>query len=401
MKPNIMITLLAVLFVASAISYTEVEHQDEHFSNIHAKNYVLAVFLNPKKNGKLTQSMKSILEGLEETGSLKDTGIVVELIDTVKLPFFDSHYDLHGSNALRFFIKGQMIDMPDFDKELDELYRNSIPGHELATKIEDFIAEKIDNISIELSNIQEFKEMLQTKRIVGLYSGADNINFERFFHVARKNIDFNFAHTFDPKLKNEIYTEFGHTAPSGDIFGVFRYAGDLNEFDDQVIVTFSNFEEKALMEFIEFERFDKLRGPEHGNDIFKRMIHKSEPLVLFVKDKPEESWRFQVFKSAVKDLPKKLIYSHVDGESPYVGSYHQMFMLSNTTMIPETLYVLWFTPIRKIWIEQYKGNFNREDIIAFVDKIYKEQANMWDSMRSHLYDHNYAKTGAKITSEEL
>ena len=397
-----------ILFVTTLItismcsSYIDIDHQDTYFTNLHANNYILAVFHNPKNNSKLTKHLKAVLQLLDESKIIKEHKIVVEFVDTVKLPFFDSHYDLEGKNAMMLFIRDQMINVEDFVFNLEQVYRNSMTESELITKLEDFVSEKINNISIEVLSIQHFRDLILSKRILGLYSGSKNTNFNIYFHIARKNIDFNFAHTFDPQLKEIIFKELEvASVPETDAFFIIRHSEELNDFDNQMVVTTTDFDEKNLSEFIEYNRFNKLRGPEEGNEIFKRMTQKYQPLVLFVKNSSENSDKFRIFKESVQALPKKLIYSYVEIDSNYIGSFIQIFMIENAPMNPNNIYFMWMTPMRTFKIEQYGGNYNRQDIMNFVMKSYDECERTLSFVRSHLYDYKGDDRNAQLITEEL
>ena len=398
-KAKELLIMAAILSIATC--YTEITEHHKHFDNLYTNDYVIVVMHNTKKNSKFTKSLKNALNVLEGSNDMKSYDVKVEYVDTIKTPFFDSHYDLEGKDEARLFIRNQMVIYENFEEELEQLNKKSSPEVEISSKLEEFVLNRIKKISTELRDMEHFKEIINEKRVVGLYTGAQNDNFDKYMLVAKKNIDFTFVHTFDPYLRESIFEEFRY-APitKDDIFVIIRHKEDLNEFDNQLVVPSNEFDEKSLTEFIEYERFDKLRNPEQGNEIVKRMFFKAQPLLLYIIGTQKESERFEIFKEAVKSLPKRFIYSYTDTESSTSGAYLQLFMMAEKMMTPEGLSILWVSPSRKIRIEPFNGEFTKQGIIDFVFSFYESHERILDSMKEHLYDKK--KDGKdKMTSEEL
>lgn len=401
MKLNLKPLLIMAVMATRTISYLEIENYHDHFSKVHSNNYVLAIFHNPGQNSKLTKPLKNILAMLDQSDVVKQNNIIIEYADIVKIPFFDKHYDLEGNNTVKLFIRNQMVDMESFSERLEQMYKNSVPERDFALEIETFIRDKLNGISIEIRDITHFRDLINDKRVLGLYSGSRNDNFKKYFHVARKNIDFTFAHTFDLYLRESIFEEFGKTpVPQGDSFAIVRHSEDLNEYDYRMITVYEEFTEKGLTEFLEFERFDKLRDPETGNEIVKRMFFKAQPLLLYIRSNNKESTKFETFKEAVKALPKQFIYSYTDTEAKSSAAYLQLFMMAEKMMMPDILFILWVSPSRKVRIEPYNGEFSKQGIIDFVFNFNEEHEAVFDSMRNHLYDKE-PKEEDRLTTEEL
>lgn len=381
----IVATLLTMSFT---FCVTDIQNQDEHFVNVSNKNYVLVAFLSLKVNSKAENPLRKALEVLAESNLVKSHNVVVELINTEQLPFFDDHYDLAGRSALRLFICNHMTEMEGFAEQLNDLAHGSLKQESLLENIEGFIGNLIGGISTELKDIEHLRELLRSKRVIGLYAGENGFNFKRFFHVARKNTDFDFVHTFDKDLKAAIFSELSQRKASEEnCFAVLRHPETLNEFDNTAIVYISDFKEKVLTEFLEFERFDKLRAPDQGREIFMRLALKAQPMVLFVHGSDKASSKFEEFKEAVKELPKKLIYSHTDVDTTQSSHYLQLFMLANQlVMAEETLYIIWMTPNKQVRITELSNDFTKNSVKDFVYEYLSQNHQLLDTMRGHLYD---------------
>lgn len=402
MKSNIGALLLAIMTLSSINCYVDLKNNHEHFDNVHSNYYVLSVFYNPKRNYRLTKPLTNVLDVLDKSEVIKSNGVVVEYIDISQIPFFDNHYDLEGKNSINLFIRNQMVIMDNFEDYLELMYKRSTPEHQLASKIEAFLAIQLNKISTEIRDISHFREAVLVNRIIGFYSGSKSANFVKYMHMARKNIDFNFYHTFDPVLRETIFNEFAQIpAPQGNSFAITRYGEDLNDFDNQMVTVFNDFSEKALTEFFEYERFDKLRGPEQGNEIVKRMFFKSQPLLLYVQGSSKDSQKFEIFKEAVKSLPKSFIYSYTDLDSTTSGAYLQLFMLASAIMAPDTVSIIWVAPSRAVRVEPFQNEFSKNSIVSFVFDFYEQHKQILESMKSHLYEKEAEPQEAAVSSDEL
>lgn len=64
----------------------------------------------------------------------------------------------------------------------------------------DFVEQNIDRIAQELTSYQTLQENLQSKKIIALYIGSYNNNFDKYKELAMNNIDFDFYAIFDESL---------------------------------------------------------------------------------------------------------------------------------------------------------------------------------------------------------
>lgn len=394
----IMQTLL-LLHLAAAYATT---NQRDHFKHISSAPFVLTVMINTSRNANALELISKTEEQIKNHTTIQNRKVVVEIIDTAKTPFFDKHYKLDGKHSLRFFIKGQMIELHDFDATIEDLKDAAITKTDLVSKLVGFVDEKINRISIELKNVEQLKSLLEADNVVGFFYGDDKQVFEKYHKVAMKNIDFIFTHTNDKSLADTVFYKYANkTAPGTPTFAIIRSASALNDLDTAALVEFTNFGEKALTEFIEFERFAKLRDASAGSDIVKRIFHKFQPLLLYVGSEKTNPKNFAVFKQAVKSLPKKMVFANVEPDSPQSASFMQLFVMAGKNMAKEALNIVWLGPNRKIQVENYTVGLDKEAIVEFVAKFNRQYETVIDAMRQHFYDKEEKEIGNGVTSQEL
>ena len=399
MKYKLSTTLTTLLIFSTIIGYQELNKKQEHFNNLKNYPYILTILINSLDKPMITAQLKQSLEKIDVKEPITNDNVLLEFIDTSAVPFFDKHYKLEGKSAAKLFIRNQMINYENFDSYISNIQISDKKANELSMRLLEFVDLHLKNISVEIRDIDHFWEVLNSNKIIGYYCGNQDANFNQYYNVASKNIDFYFTHSFDTNLCESIFREIGqinsHKPP---FFAIIRSKEALNEFDNNPIVVFTDFSEKALSEFIEFERFDKLRDPADIKNIIKRMFNKAQPLLLYVKDNSQTEKNFKNYMEAVKVLPKNFIYSYTDVNS---GEFLQLFVMAHKMMTVGTLSILWVTPTRNVRVENYQGALEKEMIIEFVSKFNKQNERIIDSMRAHLYDKENKVRNQSIASEEL
>lgn len=402
MKLILRALITTTLLLTLVNCYAEITNQHDHFKNINTNPYVLAIFYNSKENPKQSHTLLSVVKTIETSDIVVSNHVYLEVVDIGNAIFFDNHYKLDGKNAVRLFIRGQMIELDNFDADLEHIYNRSTVNKDLSNKLIQFIDSKLKSISIELRDISHFKDILTTKRVIGFFYGQDETSFKKYFKVAMKNIDFDFTHTSNEQLASQIFAEYGRrTIPQTPTFGIIRHEDALNEFDNSSAVFHIDLNEKPLTEFLEFERFDKLRNPSTGNEIVKRIFRKYQPLLFYVKPHNDDTTNFEAYKEAIKALPKRFIYTYAKTDSASSTAFLQLFMMADKMMVADTLSIVWLDPSRKIRIELYNGAFEKERIVEFVFKFHKQNQRFIDVMRQHLYDKDKNTDDENLISEEL
>lgn len=402
MKYNLGAIIAITLALGTSTCVLTAADQQEHFRITKTHPYVLTIFHNGKTNQDLSEHLLKAIELVEKTEVAATHGVVAEFVDTADVPFLDSHYKLEGRRAVKFFINNKMTNFDNFHNELDEMAANSTLEQELPLKLLMFVDLRLKKISEEVRDLDHFRNLLETNKTIGYFCGSEDDIYKQHFKVAAKNIDFKFAHTFNEAQNIIAMASLGSTpTPKCPFFAIIRHADALNEFDTNQIVTFSDFEEKPLTEFIEFERFDRLRNPSTGSEIVKRMFAKAQPLLLYVQNDRSDLQHLSIYKEAVRALPKRFIYSHVDIDSENSTPFFQLFMMADKMMESDSLTILWVGLNRKVQLETFKGAFDKELIMEFVFKFNKNNEKLIKAMRDHLYDKPKVVDDGASTSEEL
>lgn len=395
-------SLLTILALTAAIScYVDITDHDDHMNNIYTHNYVLSLLYESAISANLGPQLASVAELLTKSEKLTERKVFIELIDVTKIPFLNTHYRLNGKPDAKIFIRSRKFDFQNFYSKVEELQNGYVTEQDLTATLEQFIIAHLSSISTLVETLEQFNALLGEKGMLGVFFGPKGANYNKYFHVARKNLDFNFAHIHDPALRDAIFEELPGTGrPQSDFMAVIRHKRLLNEFDNQQIVVGLDFKEKALTELLEYERFEKLRDPSQAGNIVKRMYSKGQPLMLYVKGSGKESEGFKAFKEVLKTLPKRFIFSYTELESESTPHYLQMFMLAQSQMVPESLYIVWIMHTRKPKVEMYTGEIDAEGVGEFIFKFYKEHEYILDSLGQHLYDKEMPGQDG-ILSEEL
>lgn len=381
-------TLTTFLLYTLATQYITVKDYNDLYVNTYYKDYSLAIMHNAATSPQTTKMVHKLIVEVENLPIIKEENVIVHMIYTDEVVFFDESYGLNGKNALMLFIRNQLARMDDFDELLKEDSINGSSVNSLTKKVEDFIKNSLLSISLEITDLDRFKEIIDEHKIVGLYTGQKTANFAKYLHVARKNLDFKFFHTFNEKLADDIFALYSTTRTSNnDNFAVIRHQDQLTEFDPNHIVSFNDLKEKALTEFIEFERYPKLRDTSYAAINTKKMFFKYQAILLFTYGSGKDtSSNFKIFKETVKMLDKDMIYAVMDPDEAEAVSYSQMFIMSQQMSNSDSLVIMYVTPTREVAIHNFSDMFTVNSIVKYVREFNDRQGMVFDYLREHLYD---------------
>ena len=156
----------------------------------------------------------------------------------------------------------------------------------------------------------------------------------------------------------------------------------ITPFDSNRIVPFTQLsDEKSLSTFFDFERYPKLMNDTWGNSIVKRLFFKDEKLALFVDSDGQHLEHKNAFEEFVALMPKRMIFSWVDLNSKLMGSYMQLFMLSQVSMQPGQVYLINVSPSRKVEIAAYNGEVTVQGLLSFVNDYIEKHADYFRIQR--------------------
>lgn len=392
-----------IALIHSPAFYTVVSNQADHFKLLSANTFVLSVIYSSADNQEIGKLIANALDNVEKHKTVNSNNVAIELIDTKEAPFFDKHYRLNGKHGARLFIKGQMAEMDHFNNDVESLLRQKISSKDMTEKLSRFVEDQIKAISIELLSYKQFKNILDSEKTVGFFYGANEKDYAKYYKVALKNMGFVFTHTMDKQIASEVFAHHANkAAPDSSVFVIIRSPEILNEFDNSTAVEFTDFSEKALTEFIEYEKHNKLRGPSDASDIVKRIFKKFQPLLLYIKPKTENAKDFETFKSAIQTLPKRMIYAYGEPDEENSSAFMQLFLMNGKNMSEGETNIIWMGPNRQIQMEKFTGAMDKDMLVEFVFKFNKQNELAINEMSQHFYEKEVdEQSHADITSEEL
>lgn len=386
-------SIVALVLVSATLGYTPVKEPNDLYLNTFYKNYVLAVMHNSETTPLATKAVHKMISEIESLDVVKTEGIIVQMVYTDEVKFFDESYKLGGTNKVCFFIRNQMKSLDGFHEQLIEESKSGGSIGNLVESIEKFMSNHIKGISTEISDLEHFNELLNEKKTLGIYIGEKNDHFEKYMHVARKNLDFTSVHTHEKELARTILEQLNAgDVSSEDFFGIARSAETLTVLDPDALVVFRNFEEKQLTEFLEHERYPKLRDTSFANMNTHKMFFKNQAVVLYVMGpEKEEAANYQIFREVVALMPRNMIYAVMDQDSKESASYTQMFVIGENMVGTDSLVIMYVSPSRNVKIEGLDRPFTTGDIINFIQEFSDKNRDIFDHMREHLYDKSVSR----------
>ena len=84
---------------------------------------------------------------------------------------------------------------------------------------------------------------MNENKIISVYLGNQDKNYEKYYKLAKKNLDFTFLYSFSADMKKKLFSvySFDGSEPSDDVMVILRHKSLINEYDPFEIVQFTNF----------------------------------------------------------------------------------------------------------------------------------------------------------------
>lgn len=145
--------------------------------------------------------MLSIFNLLQNTNIAKKLFLHAALVDYTKSDQLRKYLNCQKEYNLSFLINDQV----QYFAQFNSIY-NDNDKYLIATKIERFIENILDEVIKEIKNIKDFKKTLLKYPVIGMYLGEESGNFFEIYRVAESHLVDNMFYSFNEKLKNEIHT---------------------------------------------------------------------------------------------------------------------------------------------------------------------------------------------------
>lgn len=370
-------TLLILLITLNAINskiaqWEEISKQDGFFSKLLDQDFVVVLSNTNKNQEKILRD----LENLENNSFIKENKVDLLFINNDKTEFFKRHYDLTNDTNLYFFIRNQLFVFENFE--------NDFSKNNILELVSEFIERNILSISIQLKNLAQVENLLANKKIIGIYLGSKNANYESFYKLSLHNRDFNFYFSSSQELKNQIYKNYSlEDTPEKDTFTILRHPSEITDFDSEQLVSFKNFSSQfEINQFFKFERYPKLRDCSFNAQNVDNLYLKREKMLLYVTNEKEKNEKNdEVFFKTLKLLPKRLIYSKCDLESEMMNNYYSVFMRGGYVMESGKLYIVYISLAKRVDVLVFNQEFTEKNVSNFVFDFYSRHRSEFEEVR--------------------
>lgn len=371
---NLLILIISINLIDSKIAeWEEIVKQDGFFSRLLDQNFVLVLSSTENNQKKILRD----LDNLQNRDFVKENNVDLVFLDSNKTSFFKKHYDLETDTNLFFFTRNQLVVLENF--------QNLSSEENILETVSDFVEKNIKSVSIQLKNLDQVENLVENKKMIGIYLGAKNENYNSFYNLAIDNIDFNFYFSSDEELKEKIYKRYSlEDTPKNDTFVILRHQELITDFDQEELVSFdklsSDFE---IDQFFKYERYPKLRDCSFNSLNVDNLFLKREKMLLFITDENDdnEEKNNNIFYESLKMLPKRLIYSKCDIQNDNMNHYLTIFMRGGHIMEPNKIYIVYASLSNKIKVTIFDKDFNTRNITNFVFEFYQKNRSQFEEVK--------------------
>lgn len=354
-KKLVLIFMFVNIGICKINNWEILTHRGGYFRKLKETNFVITVFLN-KEDDSIMKNLKQ----LENLDLIKENQIDLLIIYYNDINFFKEHYSLiENTNYMKLYLRGKSYNLENFDEKI----KNNFISHFI-----EFLKEKFNLITKKLNDFSELQDNLKSKKILGLYLGEENYNYQNFIHLAVSNIHFDFYHSFENNLKFKVLEKFGKRIKKmdDDLFFILRDISLINNFDENEIniFDFKNNSTKNLLEFFDFEQHPKLRKCKYTILNIKNLFLKKQKMLIYFRY-PDEKIDFKNdrYYAIINNIAKKMIFSecYLD-DKENINKFREYFIRGNLQIKPETIYVIYVTLNNKLKIEKIDKGFELEQI---------------------------------------
>lgn len=368
---------LLALEVTSQLPIHRPTTQDDYFSIVWARNHTLVGFIDTKTHPTHANLMTKLFNRLSQDTLLSDWDFSLVIADVSQIEMLYNHYSMGELPNLFHFVRKQLVKCPHFAATFAESL-SSKNEDELVDFGQDWIHNGLHNMALELLSLSDFERRLGNHKIIAVYFGKKDSNFQIFRRWTSKYIHFHFFYTFSDQLKRDIFVSRHLSEPPMDtpFLAVIRHTDLITELDPQPIVaTLKIGSERELGQFFDFERFPRLINASMGSNITQMMFYNNEKLVVMVTSTSTPKEDIAIYHQALAELPKRMIYSQVDMNSVHIAAFMQLFMLAKVNMTPGKVYAVHVLPSRAVEIRDMTGGLTVRNILSFVGGVIEEHAD--------------------------
>lgn len=149
----------------------------------------MVAYFNPKTCPHCQKNTLAALSGLHKEELFQKENIQTLYMDYLKQDFFGSHYDLTEKQYLFFFVRNQIQKFEVFDELMGQA--------SLYSKVLEFVQQVVSDVVIPIRSLEEVEQILEDKKIVGIYLGQQGKSWRKYYDLAIRNFSFDFYSSFD------------------------------------------------------------------------------------------------------------------------------------------------------------------------------------------------------------
>jgi hypothetical protein len=397
--------LLVAIAVQCQLQVLDLANTDEYFSPLFKSHHALRGFYDPETKPNTSEVLIRLFDDLAKDEFLIENQFNLGLVNLAKVPFFKRHYDIINQSHFLYFIKNQMQVLDNFNELIIEAVENSESYEKLLASVLEFIHAKYNRVCVELTSVEQFEQVLKRYKVIGVFFGSDDSELDVYKSFSATHVDFNFYYVKDHQLAHSIFfSRSTEERPSSSFFAIFRSAEALDQFDDKpVVFTVNVANEKTLEAFFRPQRSPKMIKESDADSIPFRIYSLGERLVLYAWDGLNRSG-LDLFENTVRILPKHFIFSSISTESDYLGAFIQYFLVSHSSITPNSVYIIYLGANGALEIKTMNGDLTQQNIVSFVYNFYKNSPSDWEVAAQNSVNSpsdGQVENAATISSEEL
>lgn len=355
-----------------------IQNPKTFFSEIKKKKISIVIFTN-LENSQNVDLFEKKLNDLENNKIVKEKNIGLFTVDYHKHNFFKNHFELQNGNYLSLFIEDKKFNLFEFDDYFD--------SEEILEKINEFLEDKLNDIIYPLDNMTELELILNEKKIIGIYLGKKNKDFQIVYNLALKFIsNFKFVFSEDKNLKKKIFKKYTKDLPDKNVFVILRHKSLINKFDSENLILFSDFEKLKLKDFFILEKLPKILNCKKANFI-KDLVHSKKKLIFHLKDWPFDQEKNNIFENFILRAPKKFIFASC-GRDDLLSRKLLAFLIPLKKNLKNTIHLIYFEN-GKINIQYFNSEYNFYNIQKFVYQFYIDNQNLFELQIKEFEDENF------------
>ena len=368
---------------------------DDYYGELYNHPIILVTFYESKESSEMTEKILTTSSYLRNTEFMDSREIPVMVVDMSLVPKVKSFYDFETSNHMWLFVKNRAYKFEEFENMV-KLHDSDIS----ITNTYDWVERTVNGLIVEVDSFSRFRAELAQNRIVTVYFGDKNENYDKFVNWVLQYSKEPLYCVFDETAREQIIKHYDvnhiySMVNKKDVISIIWHPEELTEMDSARFLYADDFDDtKNLDLFYLFETRPRIRKDSSTSDNVFLMYQRQLPLFLFnYKEDANSKQRLQAVNNALKILPKRFVYDVFEHESRRAIDYqHIMIQSNNYNLIePNTLYIVWLYHGTKPQIMKFEKSFTTEEIVDWTFNFGK--------MFPHLFGSNN-DTGKKVEDNQ-